>query len=303
MRARRVEAHSLVQDWDQLTTHAEGAIHLKLDINGKASITRRLPNDEERFESLAARLRPLTVVAEPVHYKKVLKALERLIADAVVPHSTRERLDQLRDAWMASELQGTQTQGYAIQMIELDGSEATPLVSDTQLAAGWMYSDLVHADPTGPKREALAFPLRERYAAAVRHFSHLAELTVSTLRIIEHLRDTGTLTLEQTAWDEAVVVGASEFVEESEVYLSELDTQLPGPDERFELGEAWSRVTVTEMLRQDPMKRVQVVLEADDGTVVATYDAAVAHRSFDDTAATWDALVAGSVLFRLLYCG
>ncbi|NTW39525.1 MAG: hypothetical protein HGA44_06480 [Cellulomonadaceae bacterium] len=298
LRARRIEAHSLVQDWDQLTSHAAGSIQLQLDVEGKASITRRLPDDEERFESLAARLRPLTVASEPVHYEKVVEALERLIDGAEVPEAARDALGQLRAAWIASELQGDQTQGYALQMITLDGSEATPLVSDTQMAAGWLYSDLVHADPTGPKREALAFPLRERYAAAVRLFSHLAVLTVRTLRLIERLRDLGALTIEPAAWDEAVVVEVSELTEESEVYLSEVGTQLPGADERFELGSEWTRVTVTEMLRQDRTKQVQVVLEGEDGTALATYDAAVAHRSLNDTTASWYALVAGSVMFR-----
>jgi hypothetical protein len=32
-------------------------------------------------------------------------------------------------------------------------------------------ADLVHAGMQGPKKEALSFPLRERYAAAVRLFS------------------------------------------------------------------------------------------------------------------------------------
>lgn len=298
LRARRIQAHSLVQDWDQLTTHAKGSIQLQLDINGTASITRRLPTDEEQFESLAARVRPLTVASEPVHYETVLKALERLIADTDAPDSTREKLDQLRAAWTASELQGTQTQGYAVQAFNLDGSNVTPLVSDTQLAAGWLYSDLVHADPTGPKREALAFPLRERYAAAVRHFSHLAVLTVNTLRLIERLRDTGAVTIEPAAWNEAVVVEASELVEDADVYVSEVGTEPPGVEERFELGAPWSRVTVTEMLRQDPTKRVQVVLETEDGTVVGAYDAAVADRSCGETTATWDALVAGCAMFR-----
>lgn len=68
VRARRVGAHSIVQDWDELMRHAQGGFGGTLDVTGRMTITRRLPADEEVFESLASRVRPLTVESEPVYY-------------------------------------------------------------------------------------------------------------------------------------------------------------------------------------------------------------------------------------------
>ncbi|WP_051620091.1 NYN domain-containing protein [Haematomicrobium sanguinis] len=148
----------------------------RLDLSGQMTITRRLPPDEEVFESLASRVRPLTVTSEPVFYVKVFDAIERVIGNADVNDAFWPRIPGLRGAWEASKIQGTQVQGYAMQSARLDGAEATNMVSDTQLAAAWLYADLVHADAQGPKQEALAFSLRERYAAAARVFSDMAVL-------------------------------------------------------------------------------------------------------------------------------
>lgn len=113
-------------------------------------MTRRLPKDEEVFESLASRVRPLTVKSEPVYYVKVFDALSELLGE--VDGGLRSRIEALRAAWDDAEIQGTQIQAYALQSARLDGSSATPRVSDTQLAAAWLYADLVHADAQGAKK-------------------------------------------------------------------------------------------------------------------------------------------------------
>lgn len=53
LRARRVQAHSVVQDWDELLRHGQGSFVGHLDLAGRMTITRRLPADEEVFESRA----------------------------------------------------------------------------------------------------------------------------------------------------------------------------------------------------------------------------------------------------------
>jgi hypothetical protein len=94
-----IEAHSLVQDWDELTHYAEGSFNVRIDISGVATVTQKRPEDEEAFESLAARVRPLTLDREPIHYKKVVRALSRLIdaAPAATDHQ-RTWLERLRQA-------------------------------------------------------------------------------------------------------------------------------------------------------------------------------------------------------------
>lgn len=131
LRARRVHAHSIVQDWDELLRHAHGGFDGYLDLAGRMTITRRLPADEEVFESLASRVRPLTVKSEPIYYAKVFDAIKRLVGEADVEDALRTRLCDLRRAWDASEIQGTQIQAYSVQSARIDGTEATNMVSDT----------------------------------------------------------------------------------------------------------------------------------------------------------------------------
>lgn len=297
LRARRIQAHSLVQDWEGLRRHAEGSIEGHLDLSGRISVTRRLPEDEEAFESLASRVRPLTLEREPIYHEKVFGALERSIDPETCSDAQQVRLSHLRQAWRAAEIQSSEAQGYLLQSARLDGSEATGLVSDTQLAAAWLYADLVHADATGPKQEALAFSLRERYAAAVRLFSHLAALTVVTLQLVESLRDAGVLAVAESAWEDDVVVSAAEIVEEARAFVAPLGTAIPDMRESLRFGEGWSQLTVTELLRQDPANHVRVTLTDADGATIASYDAAVTRRP-TATGLAWEALVADSSFFR-----
>ncbi|HWJ98557.1 MAG TPA: hypothetical protein VNQ33_10385 [Acidimicrobiales bacterium] len=271
-----------------------------IDLAGRMSITRRLPDDEEVFESLASRLRPLTVERESVFYETVLGAIECLVDPGMYGDEHREWLSQLRQAWRAAEIQGTEAQGYVVQSAQIDGTAPTGLISDTQLAAAWLYADLVHVDAKGPKEDALAFSLRERYAAAVRLFSHLAMLTVSTLRLVESLREAGALFIAESAWDDEVVVRASELVEEARVFVAPVDASIPDMRESMAFGEDWRPFTVTELLRQDPANQVQVTLTDDDGATVVSYDAALSRNHADD-AITWQVLVAGSVLFKFAF--
>lgn len=298
LRARRIQAHSLVRDWDALVHHAQGSLTGHLDISGTTSLTRKLPEDEEAFESLAARVRPLTVKSEPIYYVTVLDAVERLLhGSAATTDAHRDRLQRLRGAWEASELQGTAIQGYAVQSIRVDGTDATPLVADTQLAAGWLYADLVHADPKGPKQEALRFPLRERYAAAVRVFSRIAALAASTLSFVETLRKAGLISIDERAWNQDVIVGASELTETARILVAPPETSVPDlRDSALGLTDDWRPFTVTDLLRQDPANHVSVRLARGDASTVAEYEAAVAHRRVEGSTAHWHVLVAGSVM-------
>lgn len=299
LRARRVEAHSLMRDREALARHEQGSSDVHLDVSGAVSVTRKLPEDEEAFESLAARVRPLMLNSESIHHAKVFAALEQLVERS--PAATVEHMatiGKLRGAWQAVELQGSQIQAYAVQSMRLDGTDATPMVSDTQLAAGWLYADLVHADARGPKQEALRLPLRERYAAGVRIFSRIATLTVSTLRLVEDLRSAGAISIPTQAWDLDVVVGAAELVEEGTLLVAPPEAEMPDLREaRLGLTDDWKRFTVTDLLRQDLANHVYVVLSRPDGSLVADYEAAVERRRADGDVLRWHVLVAGSVMF------
>lgn len=299
LRARRVQAHSLVADWDNLLQQAHGGFDGHLDMAGKMTMTRRLPKDEEVFESLASRVRPLTVKSEPVYYVKVFDALSELLGE--VDGGLRSRIEALRAAWDDAEIQGTQIQAYALQSARLDGSSATPRVSDTQLAAAWLYADLVHADAQGAKKEALAFSMSERYAAAVRVFSHMAALTVTTLDLIASLRADGLLTVDPEAWDDKVVVGVTELTEEGRIFVASEVEDLPDLRESISLSDNWSAFTVTDLLRQAPANRVRVVLRDESGEALMPFDAAVVRRNRESDSLEWDVLVAGSTVFKFAF--
>lgn len=299
VRARRVKAHSLAKDLDRLARDAAGGFEVSLDLAGRSSITRTLPDDEEAFESFASRIRPLTVKQEPIYYTRTLDAIEHLSHD--VDDNHRARLDELRKAWEGTEIQGVQVQGYAVQQTQADGSGATGMVSDTQLAAGWLYADLVHADPTGPKTASLDFSLKERYAAAVRVFSRMAMLTIWTLQLVEALRNADSLVVDETAWTDPVVVEVSEITEQAHVFMAPVGAQEPDLRESLEWPAEWSPVTVTAMLRQDSANHVRVVLRNEAGSTIVSYDAAVARRGKDGISNTWDVLVADSVLFKFAF--
>lgn len=300
IRARRVEAHSLVQDEETLLGYAKGTFKVTLGFDGAATIRRPLPENEEEFESLVARIRPLTLKSEPIYYAKVLGALERLLERCSPSAEVLSEYQALKVSWEAAELQGTQVQGYSVQRSRLDGSEATKHVSDTQLAAAWVYADLVHADAQGPKAEALAFDLDERYAAAVLVFCGAAVRVVRTLRLIEHLKAANILDLADELWSQKVTVDATEIVEEAEVFMAPVGAPMPNLMTSVEMEEDWKSISVTEMLRLETANRVTVLLRDDDRNI-ETSDAAVIRREKGEDSMTWEALIAESTLCRLIF--
>jgi len=297
MRARRVQSHSLVRDWEGLQAHVRGDLSGQMNLNGQMTLVRQLPADEEVFESLAARLRPLTLETESVHYPAVLDVVKRVLGSSGEHDDLRQRADQLRAAWEAAELKGTQTQAYAVQWGRTDGSGATPLVSDTQLAAAWLYADLVHTDAKGPKAEGLAFSLQERYAAAVRLFSHLAVLTVAALELVEALRDRGLGDLPNAAWEEEVVVGKTELTQQVQMFVAPVGGEIPDLRTSQALPTEWRPFGVTDLLRQDPQNRVSVVFTKEGGASVETYEALISRRHRDDGWVELEILAAGSTLY------
>lgn len=119
-------------------------------------------------------------------------------------------------------------QRYGMQILDTKDHTDSGLVSDTALADGWLYANLVHTNPFVAKAKALYFSLDERYLAAVSVFSNLAIYVLNLLEYIKTLHLTFNLGLEQKAWDCAVVVGNTHrSYENFEIYLAEQDTAFP----------------------------------------------------------------------------
>ncbi|MGX9901326.1 hypothetical protein ACW0JT_18285 [Arthrobacter sp. SA17] len=269
--------------------------NIKLD--GTFTTRRALP-DEEVFESLAARVRPLTLASESIYFKKVFDALNRLVQSSPAPLDPEmgNRLTALLAGWSAIDLDGTGQLAFWIVTERRDGSDKSPRVSDVQLAASWMYADLVHSNPKKTKQDGLRFPIKERYSAAVNVFSRLTLLTLETYDVIMQLHETGTIALDPLVLETDVIVGVSELVEEGVAYVSPMD--IPMPDGKAALGDLprdWERFTPTVLLRRDSRNHVHIVMTTRDGAVVGTYDAAVSRRWQKGEAWHWAVLIADVV--------
>lgn len=296
LRARRVAAHSLSQSRDRLQAFANTMIRGNIDLAGRFTVVEDLP-DEETFESLVARLRPLTVESEPIFYNRVLDAITALTT-GVATASDRQRVTALRVAWESTEIQGTQVQGYTVQAVRPD-QVPTSIVSDTQLAAGWLYADLVHADPRGAKVAALEHDLKDRYTAAVRVFSRIAMLTLDTLDLVRDLQERSLIMLPDDAWTAAVSVHESESPIDVRVFYADVGTAVPDLAEGSDLPTAWSRFTVADLFLQDPANQVSLTLQTGDEQT--NLEAAIMHRRPEEGGVEWDIFVDGCLILTFAF--
>jgi len=302
LRARRIEAHSLASNRQTLSALSEFTLagHIKLD--GTMEMRRSLP-DEEAFESLAARVRPVLVKSESVHHRRVLAAIQSALeaTGTEIPEYLQARLAGLQQDWSRFDLDSSNVLRFAMQSSKTDGSETTPQVSDTQLAAAWLYGDLVHVDTHGNKSDGLLFPVKERYSAAVTYFAHAAVLSLMTLDLVMALHELGVVDLDEESLLEDVVVGVDELVDETVAYVGPAGSPMPSLDFAQELPADFRPFTATELLRQTPANQIQVVLTSGDGSTVGEYEAAVSRREERDGRLHWEALVAGAVTFEVSF--
>jgi hypothetical protein len=304
VRARRVVAHSLVRDWERLVDLTEDRFIMRLNLAGSATMTLRLPENEEVFESLVARLRPILLTSEPVHHGRVFKAIKRLVVQGGPGFGAehRDHFDRLRARWQQLAGDTPRMQTYAMQGFDERGQPVTPLVPDAALAGGWLYADLVHAEPLRGLENSLHFSLAERYVAAVRLFSNIAALTAHTLAFINRLRDDGLIDIDSSAWTTPVAVNSSELVQHASVFVAPAGTVgpawVPGS---LQVAEGWRPLTITQATRFNAGDRVDIVLRDAAGEVITTHEAAVVYR---DTAALewhWRVLVDDAIQFSFVF--
>lgn len=242
-RARRVAEHSLARDRDGLASLTKTTWHLSVDLSTQTStITTRLP-PEESVESLAARVRPLILQDEPVHYGKALNALGYLLKDLDDSGGSgdvdraKRYIDWLRSQWKAIDSKSEEMRAYRLEKGRVDGTAEPVVTTDNALAFAWFYGDVVHADA---QRRALAadFDITDRYEAAVRVVARTAWLAYATLDFIEQLRAAGHLDLDAAVFEEPVTVAETEVTREATVYIAPVGTKPPTSiNDPFPLGE------------------------------------------------------------------
>lgn len=191
-RLRRVAAHSLLRDdrGDFLNDLAQVTFRGTPNGDGTMTLHQRLP-DEERFESLAARLRPFTLEKDPLSYVKAFDALDRLI-DSDEP-KCQEITNVMRAEWSKATDRTIRTRAYTV----ITESET---VNDVDLAYAWLYGDLVHGD----HGKNLLSPM-QRFQAAVGVFSAVAIAALATLNLIRQLADMAAVTLPEGTFTGPVI--------------------------------------------------------------------------------------------------
>jgi hypothetical protein len=226
LRARRVRAHSLAADPGTLEALAKPKWHIVVDDRtGVATVTRHLP-PEESVESLAARVRPLILQRDPVHYGKVLNAVGLLLQNNPDAADALLYVKWLRGQWSAINSESDESRAYSIQKGRVDGEGPTSDISDNSLAFAWFYGDVVHAD-AARRDSARDFNVVDRFEAAVHVVARIAWLTLATLNFIEQLRDAGQLKTDDWAFEEEVVVGVTEITREANVLVAPEGTPKP----------------------------------------------------------------------------
>lgn len=199
IRARRIASHSLQRDKQQFIRWVHGSARIQLR-DGKGSIEFDVP-DEERFESLAARCRPLLLQDEAVHYDKVFGALNAFVRE---DPDRRAQLDALRASWRKA-----LNPEHPILMGVVPNLERPErVVTAADAADAWLYGDVVHADTDKPATADLP-SLNQRYIAAVMTYGQVAYHATALLRLIESYQQHGILGLDGDTFDHPVTVATA----------------------------------------------------------------------------------------------
>lgn len=172
---------------------------------------------------------------EDTFHSKALEAIGFLGAGRLPPRAV-EVLKSLKEAWKRADDKQVDVRGYLMQVGRPDGSSAE--ASDSVLAWGWFYGDVVHADV---ERLALTdgFDVFDRYRAACMVVTDIAYLTAATLDLIQGLVSEGVIELDARVFEVEVVAGETRREMKGRVYTADVGTAAPSAiDEPF--GDGWS---------------------------------------------------------------
>lgn len=224
MRARRIESHSLLSDLGQFVKWVSGSARIegqgRETSDGIEMVDPTLEVDlppEEVFESLVARVRPLTLQDEGVYHGKVLSALRAFVRD---DPARRKKADWLRDEWRKVKQPDNPILLGVVPQLE----RPTEAASYVAVADAWLYGDLLHCDPRRLEQVG-GVPLGLRYFAAVLVYGQSALRAVATLNLIREWQSVGVLDLDPAAGSEPVTVNLPFVLPIRKMNL------LPTPDE------------------------------------------------------------------------
>lgn len=200
LRARIVRDHSLARDIDALKTWAAQDNKFFVITNrrtGEESIEKMpvplVPT--EQLESAAARVRPLYLKADGLHYSKPVQALKDLWPD---DNNMRKMLDELTPEFQKADLDHN-----ARRPTSAPGPTAPR--SNKDLAGSWIYGELVH-DDINRRAVGEPLPLELRYEAAMRIVCLQMIPVLSLLKYIEQRNKVVPMGLTDSIFEKPVTV-------------------------------------------------------------------------------------------------
>lgn len=228
LRARRITEHPLVlHHRDLMESLYKGELKLVVNVDKTTGAVISAEQSvsfppEELMDSLAARVRPLLLEREPVHFPRVLDALSELvqpelIANAHAEHSDRD-VQWWRDRWDHVASRTGDPQGWALQL-----SDGT-LVTDRRLADRWLYSDLVHADPIEPSFDEISF--EDRFRAGCEVVSRICSVVDHFSQLVTFLYEQGVLAIQDRVFTSRVVLAETERKQAVTVRTAPVGTSL-----------------------------------------------------------------------------
>lgn len=201
IRARRISLHSMVVS-GEIKKLSTASLNLAFSETGHLTIRWDKPSDEERFESLAARLRPFTLKSEPVYLANVLSAIKEL--SPIMPNGRQATELSRHEEWFLHRFVNKDSNAYGIQLFNPDGTPRTNLLPDSLLAESWLYADLVHFSPNAEREEGLNLRYDERYKSASYLYSELATHVIEILDLVRELFHPFGNSIISSAWTEQV---------------------------------------------------------------------------------------------------
>lgn len=202
----------------------------------------------EQVESAAARVRPVFLSKDGVHYEQVLNALNTALKGRADSDGYRDQVSKLRTKFQTADpdypksSQGKPWEG---------GS-----VSNKELSGAWLYGHLLHEDE---KRRSYGHgvPLEETFIAAMRTVRSEMLAVIRTLHLIEALQVKGWLTLPDSVFTDAVTVTASTWTQPGtvELYVADVGTPMPTDPSSDFLGSGdWKPYTEAFPLPDSPQR-------------------------------------------------
>ncbi|WP_063042357.1 hypothetical protein [Nocardia grenadensis] len=223
LRARRITAHSLWREQKQLLEKLHvGQMNVSVTHNHRTGEVTYVHREEfpaeELLESLAARIRPLILDSEELHYSKVLNSIAALVPAADFPDYVLP-IGEWHKVWAAVATRDASAQAY---YIVTDQGAA----SDQDLMYAWLYGDVVHADDKETESKGLS--IEQRYKAAAGIVTRIVDCTELTLLLVRMLVEEGVLTVDSELFEREVVVKRTVFTNPVRAYAAvDPDTPLP----------------------------------------------------------------------------